>query len=65
MGLVGTGLMLACVTCFIPAMQYAGQRYSWASSVVIGLLVGFVLILAVLVAWELYMGERAMKILPD
>jgi MFS family permease len=57
---VGTTLMLACVTCYILAMQYGGVSHPWNSSVVIGLIVGFVLILAVLVGWELYMGEKAM-----
>ncbi|KAL2834567.1 major facilitator superfamily domain-containing protein [Aspergillus pseudoustus] len=57
---VGTILMLASVTCYILAMQYGGEKYSWGSSVVIGLIVGFVLILGVLVGWEFHMGERAM-----
>lgn len=45
---VGTLLMLACVTCYILAMQYGGETYPWNSSVVIGLIVGFVVILAAL-----------------
>ncbi|ROV97850.1 hypothetical protein VSDG_04895 [Cytospora chrysosperma] len=57
---VGTALLLACVTCYILAMQYGGMTHPWNSSVVIGLLVGFVLILATLAGWELYMGETAM-----
>ncbi|KAL4945215.1 hypothetical protein BDV06DRAFT_231593 [Aspergillus oleicola] len=57
---VGTLLMLASVTCYILAMQYGGQEYPWSNSIVIGLIIGFVLILAVLIGWELYMGERAM-----
>lgn len=58
---IGTSLTLGCVTCYILAMQYGGVSYAWNSSVMIGLLVGFVLILAVLVGWELYMGENAMS----
>jgi predicted MFS family arabinose efflux permease len=58
---IGTGLVLACVTCYILAMQYGGQTHPWNSSVVIGLIVGFVLILATLVGWELHMGEKAMS----
>lgn len=41
-------------------MQYGGVRYPWGNSVVIGLIVGFGLILATLVGWELFMGEKAM-----
>ncbi|KAI0475980.1 putative transporter [Xylariaceae sp. FL0804] len=59
---VGIGLMLGCVTCYILAMQYGGNEYAWDSSVIIGLLVGFVLILAVLVGWETSMGESAMMV---
>ncbi|GIJ91429.1 hypothetical protein Asppvi_010394 [Aspergillus pseudoviridinutans] len=58
---IGTGLVLACVTCYILAMQYGGQTHPWNSSVVIGLIVGFGLILAALVGWELRMGEKAMS----
>ncbi|KAL4958232.1 major facilitator superfamily domain-containing protein [Aspergillus filifer] len=58
---IGTMLMLASVTCYILAMQYGGQTYPWSNSIVIGLIVGFVAILFVLIAWELYMGERAMS----
>lgn len=42
-------------------MGGGGVSYPWNSSVPIGLIVGFVLILAVLVGWELYMGEKAMS----
>ncbi|KAL4915046.1 major facilitator superfamily domain-containing protein [Aspergillus aurantiobrunneus] len=59
---IGTLLVLASVTCYILAMQYGGQEYPWDSSVVIGLIVGFVLILAVVLGWELYMGNSAMAV---
>ncbi|KAI8634662.1 MFS general substrate transporter [Xylariaceae sp. FL1651] len=59
---VGTGLVLGAVVTFILAAQYGGQTHPWNSSVVIGLLVGFVLITAVFISWEVYMGERAMLI---
>lgn len=48
------------ITCFILALQYGGNSYAWSSSVVIGLLVGFVLIAAALVCWEIWLGEFAM-----
>ncbi|EFX01400.1 efflux pump antibiotic resistance protein [Grosmannia clavigera kw1407] len=57
---VGTALALAAIIAYIIAMQYGGQTEPWNSSKVIGLLVGFVLITAVFVAWEIYAGERAM-----
>ncbi|KNG84776.1 putative efflux pump antibiotic resistance protein [Aspergillus nomiae NRRL 13137] len=58
---IGTLLMMASVTCYILAMQYGGLTHPWNSSVVIGLIVCFVAILAVLCGWEIYMGEMAMS----
>jgi hypothetical protein len=59
MDLVGTFLVMAAVVCFILAFQWGGSFKSWSDSTVIGTLVGFVLISAVFVANELYMGDRA------
>jgi hypothetical protein len=58
--LVGASLMMSLIISYILALQYGGQTHSWSSSVVIGLLVGFVAILAVFVAWEIVQKERAM-----
>jgi EmrB/QacA subfamily drug resistance transporter len=60
MDLVGSALAMGSIISFILALQYAGVTYAWDSSVVIGLLVGFVAILAALFAWEIYLGEYAM-----
>jgi MFS transporter, DHA2 family, glioxin efflux transporter len=57
---VGITLAMGSITCFILALQYGGVSHSWGSSVVIGLIVGFVLIAAALAAWELWLGEYAM-----
>lgn len=57
---VGTALALGAIIAYVLAMQYGGQTMAWDSSVVIGLLVGFVAITAVFVGWEMYAGERAM-----
>ncbi|KAL3464830.1 major facilitator superfamily domain-containing protein [Aspergillus heterothallicus] len=58
--LVGAGLMMGLIISFMLALQYGGQTHSWKSSEVIGLLVGFVLITLVFIAWELYQKDRAM-----
>lgn len=57
---VGTILAVGGIITYILAMQYGGQTMAWDSSVVIGLLVGFVLITATFVGWEIHAGERAM-----
>jgi hypothetical protein len=57
--LVGVALIMGALVTYSLAMQYGGQLKPWNSSLVIGLLVGFVLILIAFVAWEKYSGERA------
>ncbi|CAD0082658.1 unnamed protein product [Aureobasidium vineae] len=60
MDFVGATLMIGLIISFILALQYGGQTHSWKSSQVIGLLVGFVVLVAVFVLWEIYQKERAM-----
>ncbi|KAL4927704.1 MDR family MFS transporter [Aspergillus undulatus] len=60
MDLVGVTLTMCLVICFILGLEYGGQSRPWNSSTVIGLLVGFGLILITLLIWEFYQGERAM-----
>ncbi|QYT01836.1 MFS domain-containing protein [Trichoderma simmonsii] len=57
---VGTVLAMGGIISFILALQYAGVSHAWNSSVVIGLLVGFVLIMFTLAAWEYFQGDYAM-----
>jgi hypothetical protein len=58
--LVGAALMISLLTCYILALQYGGQTHPWKSATIIGLLVGFILLLAAFVAWELFQREYAM-----
>lgn len=58
--LVGAALMMGLIISYILALQYGGQTHPWSSGTVIGLLVGFPAILAVFVAWEIFLQERAM-----
>ncbi|KAJ5533855.1 Major facilitator superfamily domain general substrate transporter [Penicillium freii] len=60
MDLVGAALMMGLIVSFILALQYGGQTHSWHSSQVIGLLVGFCVLVLVFVAWENFLEERAM-----
>ena len=59
---LGIALAMGSIICFILALQYGGTTHPWNSSVVIGLLVGFVVILLALVVWEFYQGEYAMLV---
>lgn len=59
---VGTVLVMASILSYILALQHGGQSEAWNSSKVVGLLVGFILVSIAFVAWEIFMGERAMLI---
>jgi hypothetical protein len=52
--------MIGLLTCYILALQYGGQTHPWKSATVIGLFVGFVLLLSAFVAWQLFQKEYAM-----
>lgn len=57
---LGTALVMSAAISFILALQYGGITKPWNSSTVIGLLVGFVLMVVVFVILEWQQGERAM-----
>ena len=60
MDIIGAALIMSLIVSYMLALQYDGQTHPWKSSQVIGLLVGFVAIVAVFIAWEIYQKERAM-----
>ncbi|RAK72327.1 MDR family MFS transporter [Aspergillus fijiensis CBS 313.89] len=60
MDFVGAALVMGLIISYILALQYGGQTHSWKSSVVVGLLVGFVLILGVFITWEIHQREHGM-----
>ncbi|KUI71447.1 Putative HC-toxin efflux carrier TOXA [Cytospora mali] len=60
MDFVGILLIMGAIISYILALQYGGQTHPWNSSVVIGLLVGFVAIVFVFAGWEWYQKDRAM-----
>jgi MFS family permease len=57
---VGAILVMSLIIQYLLALQYGGQTHAWDSSVVIGLLVGFIVSFASFIAWEVYQKERAM-----
>ncbi|KYK61950.1 efflux pump antibiotic resistance protein [Drechmeria coniospora] len=57
---LGVILMMGATVTYILAVQYGGVAYAWNSSVVVGLLVGFVAIIAVWAGLQWYQGERSM-----
>lgn len=56
----GAALILAAVCCYILAVQDGGSKRSWNSAHVVGLLVGFVLIVIVFAIVQYFQAERAL-----
>ncbi|KAK6220272.1 major facilitator superfamily transporter [Colletotrichum tabaci] len=60
MDLIGTALIMGATISFLLALQWGGHTHPWNSSTVIGLFVGFFLIIIAFVVLEWYQGERSM-----
>ncbi|GJC81460.1 putative efflux pump gsfJ [Colletotrichum liriopes] len=60
MDFLGVAMIMGALLSYVLALQYAGVTAAWNSSVVVGLLVGFVLIMVAFGVWEYFQGERAM-----
>jgi hypothetical protein len=60
MDLPGAGFIMAAVICYILALQDGGVTRPWSSSLVIGLLVGFVLITITFGVVEYLQKDRAL-----
>ncbi|KAF7331626.1 Major facilitator transporter-like protein [Mycena kentingensis (nom. inval.)] len=57
---VGATLLAGCITSLILALQWGGNTKPWNSASVIASFVVFGVLAAVTIAWEIYIGERAM-----
>lgn len=60
MDLPGTALTIGASLALLLALQYGGITHPWDSGTVIGLLVGFGLMVLALIMLEIWQGERAM-----
>ncbi|MCJ1245267.1 hypothetical protein MMC30_002470 [Trapelia coarctata] len=60
--ILGILTIIAAVICYLLALQRAGISDTWNSSVVVGLLVGFVLLFAVFCVLQWRLNERAMVV---
>ncbi|KAL8775751.1 MAG: hypothetical protein Q9203_003776 [Teloschistes exilis] len=60
MDLPGTFIIMASVVCYVLALQYGGITKPWSSSTVVGLLVGFCLLVILFGVNEWYQGDRAL-----
>jgi hypothetical protein len=60
MDLPGAFLIMAAVICYILAMEDGGISKAWKSAYIIGLLVGFVLIICAFIVVEYFQKDRAL-----
>lgn len=60
MDIPGAFVIMAAVVCYVLAMQDAGITKAWSSSKIIGLLVGFVLLIGLFIVVEIFQKDRAL-----
>ncbi|KAL5346590.1 hypothetical protein ACLOAV_008297 [Pseudogymnoascus australis] len=56
----GIVIILGAVICYVLALQWGGATLPWSDSKIIGLFIGFALLMILFCANEWYLGERAM-----
>lgn len=56
--LVGASLLIPAIICLILALQWGGSTYTWGSSQVIGLFVGFGLLAIIFAASQIYLSKQ-------
>ncbi|KAK4149073.1 major facilitator superfamily domain-containing protein [Chaetomidium leptoderma] len=56
--LLGTAMLVPAVVCLLLALQWGGTEHAWNSSVIIGLFVGFALMMAVFVGIQIWKGDK-------
>lgn len=57
---VGTILFIGLICCLLLALTWGGQQYNWGSSEIIGLFVGFGLLLLCFCLWDWKQGDIAL-----
>lgn len=56
--LIGTAIFLPAIVCLILALQWGGAEYPWNSAKIIGLFVGFALMIIVFIGIQLWQGDK-------
>ncbi|KAJ5153224.1 uncharacterized protein N7482_009702 [Penicillium canariense] len=56
--LIGATLLIPAIVCLVLALQWGGNAYSWGSSQIIGLFVGFGLLISLFAASQIYISRH-------
>ncbi|KAL0941888.1 MFS toxin efflux pump [Colletotrichum truncatum] len=56
--LIGTAIFIPAIICLLLALQWGGAEYPWNSSKVIGLFVGFGLMIIIFIGVQLWQGDK-------
>ncbi|KAJ5645674.1 MFS toxin efflux pump [Penicillium longicatenatum] len=56
--LIGASLLIPAIICLILALQWGGNTYSWRSSQIIGLFVGFGLLAIIFAGFQIYLDKK-------
>ncbi|OQE19402.1 hypothetical protein PENSTE_c015G04019 [Penicillium steckii] len=57
--LIGASLLIPAIICLLLALQWGGNKYPWNNSRIIGLFIGFGLLIILFVVSQVYLGEKA------
>ena len=58
--LIGAALFMPSIIMLLLALEWEGNMHPWRSATIIGLFCGFGGLLTVFIAWQLYLGDKAM-----
>ncbi|KAF3810128.1 Efflux pump roqT [Colletotrichum gloeosporioides] len=56
--LIGTAIFIPAIVCLLLALQWGGTEYPWKSAKIIGLFVGFGLMIIIFVGIQLWQGDK-------
>lgn len=56
--LLGTAMLVPAIVCLLLALQWGGTEHAWNSSVIIGLFVGFALMILIFIGIQIWKGDK-------
>jgi hypothetical protein len=57
--MIGAGLFIPAIVCLLLALQWGGNKYAWNNSRIIGLFIGFGLLIIIFIGTQLKFGDQA------